>query len=179
MPKITIDLDLGPAWEQNPETGEFYPIERDQFDEQIINRVVDAFASRLDYEGRRKLDEAVIERADKLITERLDAEITKVIAGPLQKYDYMGKPQGEAFTVNEMVVKAVEEFASAHGRNRDTYGGRKEPATNLAQLVDDVVQAALREDLANDVRAIRNVVVAEIKTKLQNEVATAVTTPSR
>jgi len=177
MPKITIELELGPGYEQDPETGEFYPTDRNSFDEQVISRVVEAFASRLDYDGVNKLNTAVVERADKLIRDRLSAEIEKVALGPLQKYDYMGKPTGEPFTVSELIVQAVEKFANAPATPDNGYGSNSDQPKNLTEIVEQAVASALREELSSDVNTIRGAVAADIKNRLSSAVADAVVRP--
>jgi hypothetical protein len=171
---ITIELDLGPGYEQDPETGEFYPTDRESFDEQIISRVVSEFASRINYEGRKKLDDAVTRKADELIEQRLDAEINRIVSGPLQRYDYSGNPKGEPFTVNELIVQAVEKFAAAPAGRRDSYSGRREGNGNLSDVVEDAVADALKTELAKDVADIRSKVAAEIKDRLTGAAAAAI-----
>jgi hypothetical protein len=171
---ITIELDLGPGYEQDSETGEFYPVDRESFDEQIISRVVSEFASRINYEGRKKLDDAVTRKADELIAQRLDDEIARVVSGPLQRYDYNGNPKGDPFTVNELIVQAVEKFAAAPAGRRDSYSGRREGAGSLADVIEDAVAEALRNELAKDVADIRSKVVTEIRDRLTGAAAAAI-----
>lgn len=177
MPKITIELELGPGFEQG-EDGEFYPVEREAFDEQILAAVVERFANSLNYDGRKRLDKAVTERADKIIEERLNAEIERVLAGPLQRYDYMGDPKGDPFTINELIVEAVQKFATAPAGRTDSYG-RREGAGNLADLINDAVREALGKELAGDVAEIRKSVAAEIKSRLTGATADAIANPRR
>jgi hypothetical protein len=168
---ITIELSLGPEYEQG-EDGDFYPVDSPGFHEQILARVASMFLSRLDFNDRNALDRIVRDRADEAIDARLGKMIEEVVAGPLRKYDYQGKPTGEPFTINELIVQAIERFAAAPA-GRDTYSN-KAPA-NLAEVVKRAVDEALRNELSKDVAAIRASVAAEIKERLTGATAEAIT----
>lgn len=173
MAKITVELELGPNYEQD-EDGDFYPVDGDDFDTQIKNALVEKLMRRIDYKDKVALEKIVAERADAIINGEVQRLINEVVASPLHKYDYMGKPTGEAFTINQLIVEAIEKFAAAPD-SRDSYN-RNNKAPNLSGLVSDTVTAALREELAPVIKEVRKKVTDNLTSALTARTAEAVAT---
>lgn len=167
---ISIELDLGPGFERD-EDGDFHPVDREAFDQQILDRVADRYVKHLTWSDGAKLEKLVSKRVDDVIDARLNDMIDTAVRGPLQRRDFSGNPVGDVFTINELIVAAVNKFATAPA-NRDSYN---KTAGNLNDIVVKAVDDALRSDLAADVKEIKAGLVAQIKERLTHVLAAAVT----
>ena len=140
MAGISIEVDLTSiGFEQDPETGEFYP------GPSIEEAIVQAIAARA-YSGSNvsEIMRQVQQRVDTVIDEVAKPIILDILTSPIQRHDrYNGDPVGEPTTIREMVIAAVEKYLTQPGsssmdRNR---------VNNLGELIDLSVKEALQKEL--------------------------------
>lgn len=141
MAGISIDIDLTSiGFEQDPESGEFYP------GPSIEEAIVQAIAARA-YSGSNVGDlmRRVTEQVDKVIDEVAKPIILEILSSPIQRHDrYDGKPVGEATTIREMTMGAVEKYLTAPSTNSMD----RNRVNNLGELVEAAVKEALAKELA-------------------------------
>lgn len=139
--KIEIDpTDFGMI--EDPETGELEPGPglQDQLVQTIVSRLTDG--------ARNRISEAVNERVIAVVDQAVRERVQSVLDGLIQPVSrWNGKPEGDPFTIESMIEAAVARFVAAPSARRDSFSSREKPS-NMAELIEGMVQETLRTTLA-------------------------------
>jgi hypothetical protein len=148
----------------------------------------------LNSEDEPNLRAIVLTKAAELLAERMHAEIHTMaqqqinqlvgdeireivrmtLAAPIQRTSPWGEKRGEPTTVLDIAKETLEKFISAPATKRDEFGvgnGRRGPATNLAELIEDVVNAALQSELRPAIKEARTQVMTKVREHFTNALA--------
>lgn len=146
--KINLELDLTHLGFDIDEDGDPYPTT------DLIGRVADRIAERLlnDYEIRNTVESRVCDLAD----ERARVVINEVLSGPIRRTDGYGNPRGEATTVREMVMAAVDEWMRLP--SADAFSRHRTMGSELEKIVDEL----LRKEMQPTVRKATELIRSEV-----------------
>lgn len=154
----------------------------------------------LGHEDQPSLRTAVLTKAALLLTERLHAEaadhikqtiaqvvddeireiVRTALAAPIQRTSPWGEKCGEPASVLDLARESLEKFVAAPAHRRDEFGGaRRGPASNLTELIEDVVASAMRAELQPAVKEARAQISARMKEHLTTALAADVSKIAR
>lgn len=134
----------------------------------------------IDRERDHVSDRAIRERVDEIVTstvrERIDAAVSAVVDSAFIPTNRYGERRGEPITLREMIadtaVKWFSEKVNQHGMF-DAYGhnGSVERGVWLARQAAETV---FKDSLASHIALIKSQIDANIKARVQDEIATTV-----
>lgn len=170
---ITVDVD---AVELTSVIGERYELDDDGDRIKVQRTLGDAIADRI--AGQLLADDSYKSLRQRVVEERAD-EITKqarkhveeilaeAIATPVQRTNGYGSPVGGPVTVTELIVAEAREVLS----KRSDYGRGQ---TYVDKVVAEMVDKAMKKELAETIADEKAKVVAAVRAKAADLIATAV-----
>jgi len=118
-------------------------------------------------EGYKTLRQRVMDARDAEVREQVKPVVSAAIESSVQPTNAFGQPVGEPTTLTALIVKEAKELLSKRG----DYGRGK---TLLEQVVADAVDKAIRKELSDVIVDEKAKVVAAVRAKAAELIATAV-----
>lgn len=154
---MKIEIDLSSLGFHYDEDGD--PVRNQSLEDAIVIAAANQLLSKMDYEARARIQDYVESAARTYIAEVVDA----ALAEPIQRHQPWGDKIGEPVTIKEIVRVQLEKFMGAPSPT-DRYGRSTSPA-NLTELVEQVVKSLINNELATDIRKIKQEVSDQLRTK--------------
>lgn len=118
----------------------------------------------------KSLKKRVMELREEEIRAQLKPIIEAAISAPVQRTGRYGEPDGEPVSLASLIVKEVHEFL---GKRVDN--GYNRPATTVVQkFIAEAVEQVIRKELAESIVEEKTKVVAAVRAKAAELIATAV-----
>jgi hypothetical protein len=136
----------------------------------VVAKLVEQ-ATKGDYYSSLKI--RVEEIRDEAILAALEPIIAEALAKPLVKTNSYGEQVGPETTLRDLIMERVRKTLGIS--TEETYrNGRYERSTTLEKLVRTQVDAAIKEEVAEAVKAAKDAVPAQLGASIGDTVASAV-----
>lgn len=167
-PGVTITLDMATLLREGKFLGYGYddrPVHGESFADELKAAVVNSLAAQIlnDPEVKREITEQVKATVTETLASTLEREFT-----PANRY---GEPTGTPITLREQIVKDAEEQVRGWMKSPDGYH-RSDTAYTL--FLRQVVDAAVKKDLNEELKAAREGVRARVQEFVSAEIAKTV-----
>lgn len=143
-----------------------YVLEPQTLGQAVAAQIADDLMRTDNYKG---LKGTVLDLREQEIREQLRPIVAAAIEGPVQKTNSYGEPYGETTTLRALIIAEVEKLlkepADRYNRDKGTW---------LSDLVREQVDKALRAELADVLKEEKAKVVAAVRAKAADLIATAV-----
>ena len=163
------DLDL------NEKIGGYYDEDGDYVGSKtvagaVIAKLVERAVKGDSYSGLKKRVEQI---RDEAILAAIEPVIAEALAKPLQKTNSYGEPVGSETTLRDLIMERVRKTLGIS--TEDSYrNGRYEHSTTLEKLVRAQVDAAIHEEIAEAVKAVKDEVPKQLGASIGDTVAATV-----